>query len=188
LCYWKRAGPLLAQRGVVETSSEAIIRKHCPGGGGMMDTMDTAVRERINVLELSKPDCVADDFGGEVVVLNLVSGVYFSLRDLAAAVWRDLAAGHPPELLVDGINRVDERIAEATATLIDDFERAGLMRRGSPRPVEMTAPESIAVLRAGEARLTFECFEDMKDLILSDPIHDSDDQMGWPTLQRTEKS
>jgi hypothetical protein len=135
-----------------------------------------------------KADCVADDFGGEVVVLNLVSGVYFSLRDLAAAVWRDLAAGHPPELLVDGINRVDERIAEATATLIDDFERAGLMRRGSPRPVEMTAPESIAVLRAGEARLTFECFEDMKDLILSDPIHDSDDQMGWPTLQRTEKS
>ena len=48
--------------------------------------MDMAVRDRHKVLEVAKPDCVADDFGGEVVVLNLVSGVYFSLRHLAAAV------------------------------------------------------------------------------------------------------
>jgi hypothetical protein len=25
-------------------------------------------------------------------------------------------------------------------------------------------------------------FEDMKDLILADPIHDVDDQLGWPAL------
>ena len=77
--------------------------------------MDTAVWGRLDVLEVAKPDCVADDFGGEVVVLNLISGVYFSLRDLAAAVWRDLAAGHPVESLIAGISRIDEQIAESTA-------------------------------------------------------------------------
>jgi hypothetical protein len=45
-----------------------------------MDTMDTAIQDRISVLEVAKPDCVADDFGGEVVVLNIVTGVYFSLQ------------------------------------------------------------------------------------------------------------
>ena len=146
--------------------------------------MDTA--ERSHALEVAKPDCVADDFDGEVVVLNLVSGVYFSLRDLAAAVWRDLAAGHSVGALISGVGRFDERVAAATATLIDNFEQTGLMRRASPRPVE-AEPESIALLRTGEARLTIESFEDMKDLILSDPIHDADEQMGWPALRQADR-
>jgi hypothetical protein len=146
--------------------------------------MDTAVQ--IRVLEVAKPDCVADDLDGEIVVLNLVSGVYFSLRNLAAGVWRDLAAGHSVGSLISGIGHVDERIAEATATLIDHFEQTGIMRPASPRPVE-TEPESIALVRTGEARLTIESFEDMKQLVLSSPvhIHDADDRMGWQDADRT---
>src|SRR5690348_5828257 len=109
----------------------------------MLEPMSTAICKRFGVLEIAKPDCVADDFGGEVVVLNLASGVYFSLRDLAAAVWRDLAAGNSIESLIAGINRIDERTADATTKLIDSFERAGLMRV-NPRPAEtMEPPESI---------------------------------------------
>jgi len=150
--------------------------------------MYTAVKDRLNVLEVAKPDCIADNFGDEVVVLNLVSGVYFSLRDLAAAVWRDLAAGHPVGSLISSIDRVDGGIAEATVKLIDNFERAGLMRRASPRPVETVEPESMALVHRGEARLTIESFEDMKDLILSDPIHDVDDQIGWPAPRDPDKT
>ena len=150
--------------------------------------MDTAVWDRLYVLEVAKPDCVADDFDGEVVVLNLVSGVYFSLRHLAASVWRDLAAGHSVGSLITSIGCVDERIATATATLIDKFEQTGLMRRTSPRPAETVEPESIALVRTGEARLTVESFDDMKDLILSDPIHDADEQMGWPALRHADKT
>ena len=146
--------------------------------------MDTAVHLR--VLEVAKPDCVADDLDGEIVVLNLVSGVYFSLRNLAAAVWRDLAAGHSVGSLISGISRVDERIAVATAELIDKFEQTGIMRQASPRPVE-TEPESLASVRTGEVRLTFESFDDMKELVLSSPVHisDIDDQMGWQDAART---
>jgi hypothetical protein len=145
--------------------------------------MDTTVHLR--VLEVAKPDCVADDLDGEIVVLNLVSGVYFSLRDLAAAVWRDLAAGHSVGSLISGIGRVDERIAEATATLIDNFEQTGIMRQANPRPVEME-PESITLVRTGETRLTIESFEDMKQLVLSSPVHiyDADEQMGWQDADR----
>jgi hypothetical protein len=146
--------------------------------------MDTDVQLR--VLEVAKPDCVADDLDGEIVVLNLVSGVYFSLRNLAAAVWRDLAAGHSVGSLIGGIDRVDERIAEATVTLIHNFEQTGIMRQASPRPVQ-TEPESLALVRTGEARLTIECFEDMKELVLSSPVHiyDADDQMGWQDAEKT---
>jgi hypothetical protein len=148
--------------------------------------MDTVVGDRLNVLEVAKPDCVADNFDDEVVVLNLVSGVYFSLRDLAAAVWRDLVAGHSVDSLISGMSRVDEGIAAATAALIDQFEQTGLLRQASPRRPESDEPESVALVRTGEARLTIESFEDMKDLILSDPIHDADEKMGWPTLRHAD--
>jgi hypothetical protein len=150
--------------------------------------MDMAVRDRHKVLEVAKPDCVADDFGGEVVVLNLVSGVYFSLRHLAAAVWRDLVAGHSVGSLVAEIHRIDEEIAAATATFIDGFEQMGLMRQGSLRLVETSEPEAISLILAGETNLSIESFEDMQDLILSDPIHHADDQQGWPALGHNDKS
>jgi hypothetical protein len=139
-------------------------------------------QDRPNALEVATPDCVADDFGGEIVVLNAVTGIYFSLTDLAAAVWRDLAAGHPVESIIGGISSVDGRIGEAAANFIEDLERAGLMRPTSQHPVERAAPESVALVNNGETRLTIQGFEDMKDLILADPIHDVDGQLGWPAL------
>src|SRR4029078_1568632 len=104
-----------------------------PSGGAVMNT----------VLEVASPDCVADDFDGEVVVLNVVSGVYFSLRDLAAAVWRDLAAGHSVGSLISGIGRTDELLAAATARLIDKFEQSGPMRSASARRVETVQPQRV---------------------------------------------
>jgi|SoiMethySBSTD1v2_1073268.scaffolds.fasta_scaffold1995214_1 coenzyme PQQ synthesis protein D (PqqD) len=138
------------------------------------------------VLEIVTSDCVAEDFAGEIVVLNIVSGVYFSIRDLAAAVWRDLAAGQPVESLIEGLGGIDEEIAEKVAGFIDELEDAGLMRRRNSRPVQSRELESIALVCNGETRLTFQSFEDMKDLILADPIHDAEDDKGWPVLRHTE--
>jgi len=140
----------------------------------------------LNVLEIVA-DCVAEEFGGEIVVLNTASGVYFSIADLAAAVWRDLAAGQPIELVVGGISRVDEEIADEVVGFVGDLENAGLMRRKRSEPsLQLGEPESIALVRRGEARLTFQSFEDMRDLILADPIHDAEEDKGWPVLRQTE--
>jgi hypothetical protein len=119
--------------------------------------------------------------------MNVVSGVYLSLRDLAAAVWRDLAAGHSVGSLISGIGRTDELLAAATARLIDKFEQSGLMRSASPRRLETVEPESVALVRAGETMLSIDTFEDLKDLILSDPIHDADTQLGWPALRHADR-
>jgi hypothetical protein len=55
--------------------------------------VDMGAEVRGRALEVATPDCIADDFDGEVVVLNIASGIYFSLRDLAGAVWRDWHPG-----------------------------------------------------------------------------------------------
>ena len=139
-----------------------------------------------NGLEVAGPDCIAEDFGGEVVVLNSASGVYYSLTDLAAGVWRDLMAGHSAESLLSAVGRVDEQASQATTDFIRGLETAGLLRRTSPRSPSTLTPESVALVSAGETKLTIQSFDDMKDLILADPIHDVDDEMGWPVMRRIE--
>jgi Coenzyme PQQ synthesis protein D (PqqD) len=135
-------------------------------------------------LEVATPDCIADDFDSEVVVLNIASGIYFSLRDLAGAVWRDLASGHLPSDLVAEIGAVDAQLRSRTREFIAQIEQHGLMR---PREIGGTHPEgtaeSVALARSGNRRLLLETYEDMKDLILADPIHDADEQVGWPAMQ-----
>jgi hypothetical protein len=134
-------------------------------------------------LEIRGPECIAEDFGGEIVVLNAASGVYYSLTDLAAGVWRDLMAGHSVGALLNAISRADKGASEAIIKFIGGLEEAGVLRRSNPRAPSTATPESVTLIRAGETKLTIQCFEDMKDLILADPIHDVDEDRGWPILR-----
>lgn len=135
------------------------------------------------VLEIAAPHCVAQDFDGEIVVLNMANGTYYSVRDLGAVLWRDLAAGHPVEILADAA-------ADALGgpKPILDFA-AKAQAEGLMRPVAATAaseaPQIIGALSAGASSdLTFEVYEDMKNLILLDPVHEVDQSRGWPALPK----
>ena len=145
--------------------------------------VDMGVESR-KALEVAAPDCIADNFDGEVVVLNMASGVYFSLRDLAGAVWRDLASGHPPSDLIGELGAVDAELGVRAREFIAQIEQHGLMRpRGVGSTHRAASAESVGLARAGNRRLLLETYEDMKDLILADPIHDADEQVGWPAMQ-----
>ena len=136
------------------------------------------------VLEIAEPQCVAQDFEGEIVALNLASGIYYSVRDLGAVLWRDLAAGHPVETLaaqaakaLGGTQPVLDFAANATAE--------GLMRPAANPVAPVGEPQLVAALGGGPTALVFEVYEDMKSLILLDPVHEVDETRGWPTLPKS---
>jgi hypothetical protein len=145
---------------------------------------DMCAEGRGKALEVATPDCIADDFDSEVVVLNIASGVYFSLRDLAGAVWRDLASGHLPSDLVAELGALDAQLKIRTREFIAQLEQHGLMRPRENGGTHLEgAAESVTLACNGHRGLLLETYEDMKDLILADPIHDADEQMGWPVVQ-----
>jgi hypothetical protein len=128
-------------------------------------------------LEIATPQCVAEDFEGEIVILNMESGVYFSARAASAALWRDLAAGHSVESLVElaGPNRA---AGQAIDTFVKSVIGEGLMRPAVPSQAPSAAP-SLNVTEIKES-LSLEAFHDMKSLLLLDPVHEVDAQIGWP--------
>lgn len=137
------------------------------------------------VLEVALPSCASEDLGDEILALNVETGVYFSIRGLGAAVWRDLAAGHPAAALAEQVRQATGD-ADAVRDLTEQLRTHGLMRE-SGRPPAESEPAILQLLRSGEREVVFEVFDDMKDLILSDPIHDVDQAAGWPTLRTADE-
>jgi hypothetical protein len=136
---------------------------------------------QLAMLEVAAPHSVAQDFDGEIIVLNMASGTYYSLRDLAAVLWRDLAAGHSVETVAAFAAKV-EGGSQAVLEFAAKVTAEGLMRPAATAVVASGEPQIIAALVGGSPTLTFEIFEDMKSLILLDPVHETDDARGWPAV------
>jgi Coenzyme PQQ synthesis protein D (PqqD) len=134
---------------------------------------------------VNSPNVIHETIEGEVILIDLKTGTYYSLRDSGAAVWQaiELGAGE------DGIaaelqSRYDaseEQIRDAVRQLLAQLEGEGLIRAEAGN-ADRAATSSAA--GNGSARLPFaapvlEKHTDMQDLILLDPVHEVGAQ-GWP--------
>lgn len=138
--------------------------------------------------EVAAPEVVAEDFGSEIVVLNLNNGKYFSLMGLAANLWRDLEAGHIPQNLFDHIRQTSNEQAAAMQQYIEALIREQLLRPcpSSAKGALDAASATVLVAMSPDALFpSLEIYDDMAELILSDPIHDVDEEMGWPVKPRS---
>ncbi len=132
--------------------------------------------------EISSPDVVAEDFGTEIVVLNLFNGKYFSLVDVAADVWRDIANGYRPLDLSHHLRETDSPSAVAVEQFLEALISESLIRPSSKEAMARDAACATAVsaLDHGAPPPRLDVFDDMVDLITCDPIHEVDEDLGWP--------
>lgn len=137
--------------------------------------------------EVASPEVVDEDFGTEIVVLNLEDGRYFSLRGVAATLWRDIRAGHAPTSLIAGVAEEDGTLADAVGGYVASLLEAGLVRpRSTPLPSGVSEAASIAELVRDRVVPVIESYDDMAELILSDPIHDVEEDIGWPVRREAD--
>ena len=126
-------------------------------------------------------DVVHEAVDGEVVIVDLASGVYFSTDGVGAAVWELLSAGTTLEQLAawardaypdaesaaDDVSRFVQQAHAQSLLVADDA--------GSPADPAIDAPAAYTVP-------TLQAFNDMESLLLLDPIHDVEPEKGWPAV------
>jgi hypothetical protein len=125
-------------------------------------------------------------FEDEVVVLDMKTGTYFSLRGSGVDVWQLIEENAstariaealgvrydaPPSEIATAVDALVDELAEAELIVCDDSLEHG----GTPLPDAEKAPFSAPEV---------ERFTDMQDLLLLDPIHEVDDS-GWPHTPAT---
>jgi hypothetical protein len=128
--------------------------------------------------EINAPDVVAEEFDGDVVILNLANGRYFGLTGSANAVWRLLQDGHTPAAILASILTARPELGYSSFEFVERLIDYDLIR---PRAEATEMAALPANLTWPEGAPAIEVFDDLAELIYGDPIHDVDEQAGWPT-------
>ena len=136
--------------------------------------------------EVNAPTVISETIDGETVVINLASGVYYSLKDTGAAIWASIeqsaslgsiAAMVCSRYAVDG-HDIEHEISTLIQKLIDeDLVRPALAGVSSPAVCTPSSEKQPAPFIAP----VLDKFTDMAAMLLLDPVHDVDEK-GWPNL------
>ena len=135
------------------------------------------------------PHVVDDTIDGEVIVIDLGTGTYYSLRQTSADIWQEIKVGADEVTIADSLAEryaaTREEIAAGISRLLDQLLAEGLIEEVSevPAPGPVESP-SVSVSSDQAAPMPFiapvlEKHTDMQDLILLDPVHDVT-EAGWP--------
>jgi len=120
---------------------------------------------------------------GEVVALDMATGRYFSMSGPAADVWHLVSTGCEPSVWSVELSTVYMTTNEFVG--IDDFVSklldAGLLKLTGDQTVKSDY-DRLPLDHSRQRWTSPELFsyDDLSDLILIDPVHDTTDD-GWPT-------
>jgi hypothetical protein len=132
--------------------------------------------------QVSGPEIAHQTIDGEVVIVNLRSGAYYSLEGGAAEVWGLLERGATDaDMILELQRRFDAPagILEAEVRrMLAELEQEGIIKASENGGSAPVVSEQVAARRPF-APLVLHKFTDMRDLILLDPIHEVDEG-GWP--------
>ena len=123
-----------------------------------------------------------EDFGHEVVAIDLNDGSYFSLKGLAAELWRLIDSDLTLPQIIERMSAsyvIDAAALAKTSAFLKQCKQEGLI---SFEENALNGIDDFRVNSSGSKVLPEfepEKISDIQDILLLDPIHDVDDT-GWP--------
>ena len=124
--------------------------------------------------QVTGPDIVFEEFDGDLVVLNLQSGQYFGMNPIGALIWA---------AVVQGVFSTEIALAHAYPKSIEFY----LQRLVELNLIEPCDTQGVALSDTSKNAITtitdvptIDAYDDLSDLLIADPIHDVDQDWGWP--------
>lgn len=145
----------------------------------------------IENLNINSSDVVCETIDGEVVIVNLQNGDYYSLLRTATDIWSRIEQGTDRDRLIKDLlqsyNASVDEITQAVDQFITVLQTEGLITVEKVTKPKYEKP-SIKIIPDLADKIDFawpeiEKFTDMEDLLLLDPIHEADQEKGWPTAK-----
>lgn len=126
---------------------------------------------------INAPDIVADEFDGETVILNLANGHYYALQGIGQRIWFFLLKDHSPESILASIAAARPDMVTAATAFMTRVVELNLVSPHAAGVVNGVSPIDEAWRGDSPA---VDVYDDLAELIYADPVHDVDEQAGWP--------
>jgi hypothetical protein len=130
-------------------------------------------------------DVVSEVIDGEAVIMDLRNGHYFSARQEAAPVWQAIVSGQSDAEILHRLCRdFDADLVYLRAELDGYIEtllrHALIVLDVAGQEIAGETPDTIPRGQRPFPPLVLEAFQDMEELLLLDPIHEVEEEAGWP--------
>jgi hypothetical protein len=127
---------------------------------------------------------VADRFGEETFLVNFRNGRYYAMRGAGGLIWRELERPQSAASILGRLERACGGTLPETAPS-DIVLFLGLLKtQGLVVESAETAGGAPALAESGEPGAyqspVLEVFDDLSELISVDPVHEVDNERGWP--------
>jgi hypothetical protein len=140
------------------------------------------------VFKVNRPKVVCETIDGEVVIVNLDKGYYYSLLNTGATIWSGIEKQLPVQSLIEMMTSQYEaghdEIISSISEFIEQLQKEELIVPDAAA-VDQCQAEDLQVIEEMTEKAKFappllEKFSDMEDLLLLDPIHEVEEEAGWP--------
>ena len=135
--------------------------------------------------KINSPSVINETIEGESVIINLNSGMYYSLDNIGAIIWDAIENHHSAaDIAASLASHYQVNAKEVETTVNDLFSQLLNEDLIIAVPADNETASSAALTFAADQPASFEKpvlnkFGDMQDLLLLDPIHEVD-EAGWP--------
>jgi len=140
-------------------------------------------------LKVRGPQVVSEIIDGEAIIIDLLSGNYYTLGDVGAEIWDSIQDGVPIGNIVARLatkyEAEYEAIRRSVMRLLDELTAEALIASdGVAATDKMHAARFSRTSPGGKPPFVdpvLHKYTDMQELLLVDPIHEVD-ASGWPKL------
>jgi Coenzyme PQQ synthesis protein D (PqqD) len=129
--------------------------------------------------EINAPAIISEAVDGEVMVMNLRDGIYYSVTGGAAAIWPALVGGVALDEIAANVARTTAAPLARVAADLDVYV-ARLGDEGILRAATGAAHDPPRIAAVGNYQgFAIERFDDMRAMLILDPVHEVG-EFGWP--------
>jgi hypothetical protein len=132
---------------------------------------------------VNSPTVVSETVDGEVIMIHLDSGNYYSLRSTGSLIWDAIERGVSVDAIARALDGAAHNGTDADAHVVSFVEELRAEDLIVPTDASTSASGSAdAIERVPETfePPVLEKYTDMQHLILLDPVHEVDEGEGWP--------
>ena len=145
------------------------------------------------VYRIETAEVVSDIIDGEAIILHRNYGDYFSTDGVGGLIWQWIGEGQSRNTILSRLNARFSGTLNEIVTAVDSFFADLVSHKLVHEVADSDAPatEALAVSesspKAEFVRPTLHVYSDIRNLMLLDPIHDVDENIGWPAPKRTDE-
>ena len=134
--------------------------------------------------KLNEEKMFYDYADGQAVVINYQTGMYYGMSLLASAILDRIIAGKNVDEIITAVKALPQcppDIANRVHSFVKELQEKEIIVDGPAVPGGMEALSKEVAEDGFDLKL--DMFAEMADLLLADPVHDVDMQVGWPKLK-----